>query len=86
LKSQILTDFIPEYSGPERSKEGEWVIYVDGASSQQGSGAGIAMTNSQGDVLNYALHLMFYIINNVAEYEVMIVGLKLVKELEVREV
>jgi hypothetical protein len=38
------------------------------------------MTRSQGDVLNYALHLMFHVTNNIAEYKTMILGLKLVKE------
>jgi ribonuclease HI len=37
-------------------------------------------------MLNYALHLMFHVTSNVVEYETMIVGLKLVKELGAREV
>jgi hypothetical protein len=53
------------YSDSERSKEGEWVLHVDGVSSQQGSGVGIAMTSPQGDVLNNALYLIFYVTNNV---------------------
>jgi ribonuclease HI len=61
-------------------------LYIDGASSQQGSGAGLAVISPQGDVLNYALHLMFPMTNNIVEYEAMIVGLKLVKELGAREV
>jgi hypothetical protein len=81
LKSQILADFITEYFGPEHNQEGEWILYVDGASSQQGSGTGVAVISSQVDVLNYALHLMFPMTNNVVEYEAMIVCLKLVKEL-----
>jgi hypothetical protein len=39
LKSQILANFIAEYSGPEQGPEGEWVIFVDGASSRQESRA-----------------------------------------------
>jgi hypothetical protein len=45
LKSQILADFIAEYSDPDRSKEDEWVLYVDEAFSQQGLGECVAMTN-----------------------------------------
>jgi ribonuclease HI len=86
LKSQILADFIVEYSGQEHNLEEQWVLYVNSAYSQQGSGAGVAVISPQDDVLNYALHLMFPVINNVAEYEAMIVGLKLVKELGAREV
>jgi hypothetical protein len=86
LKSQILTDFIADYSGLKRSKEDEWALYVDEASSQQGSRAGIVMTSLQGDMLNYTLHLMYYVTNNIVEYEAMIVSLKLVKELIAREV
>jgi hypothetical protein len=86
LKSQILANFIVKYSGQEQNPGEEWVLYVDGASSQQGSGSGVTVISTQGDVLNYALHLMFLVTNNIAEYEAMIVDLKLVKELGAREV
>jgi hypothetical protein len=61
-----LADFIAEYSGQEQNPGEERVLYVDGASSHQGSGAGVAVISPQGDVLNYALHLMFPVMNNVA--------------------
>jgi ribonuclease HI len=81
-----LADFIAEYFGQEQNLEDQWVLYVDGASSQQRSGARVAVISPQGDVLNYALHLIFPMTNNIVEYEAMIVGLKLVKELGAREV
>jgi ribonuclease HI len=58
-------------------------LYVDGASSQQGSGVGVAVISPQDNVLNYALHLIFPVTNNIAE---LYSDSQLVKELGAREV
>jgi ribonuclease HI len=47
------------------------------------------LRDSKGEVLNYALHLLFSAINNInntVEYETMIVGLQIAKEVRAREV
>lgn len=78
-KSQIFADFIAEYSGVAEVIEDRWTVYVDGAASPQGSGAGVSLTGPRGEVFNYALHFKFTATNNMAEYEAMIAGLKLAK-------
>jgi ribonuclease HI len=40
-----------------------------------GADAGVALRGSKGEVLHYALHLLFPITNNTAEYEAIIAGL-----------
>ena len=85
-KSQIFADFLADYSKPQEPVSSKWTLSVDGASSRHGSGAGVALTGPRGEIFNYALHFLFPVTNNVAEYKAMIAGLKLAKELGAREV
>jgi ribonuclease HI len=55
-------------------------------SSMNGVGAGVALRGPKGEVLHYALHLLFPVINNTVEYEAMIAGLRITKEVGAREV
>jgi ribonuclease HI len=49
-----------------------------------GVGAGIALRGPKREVLHYALHLLFPVTNNTAEYEAMITGLHIAKEVRAR--
>lgn len=80
LKSQILADFIVEYSGPPIEPEGRWKLYEDSASSLQGAGAGVSLLEPQGEMLNYALHFQFPVTNNTTEYKALIAELRLAKK------
>src|SRR3954466_8194658 len=51
-----------------------------------GLGAGIVLTSPRGDKLKYALQIHFAASNNVAEYEALIHGLQLAKELSIRRI
>ncbi|KAK1642268.1 hypothetical protein QYE76_060073 [Lolium multiflorum] len=53
---------------------------------RNGLGAGIVITSPKGDRLDYVLHIHFAASNNVAEYEALIHGLKLAKEIGVRRI
>ena len=44
------------------------------------------ISNPDGVIAKYALSFNFYAMNNVAEYEVLIMGLKIIKELDIDEV
>ena len=54
-----------------------WVLYVNGSSNKQGSGAGIILTTPEGIQLEYALRFRIPASNNEAEYEALLVGLQL---------
>jgi RNase H-like domain found in reverse transcriptase/Reverse transcriptase-like len=86
IRSQVLADFIAKYSGPPAQGDERWELYVDGASSMNGAGAGVALRGPKGEVLHYALHLIFPVMNNTAEYESIIAGLRIVKEVGARKV
>ena len=51
-----------------------------------GLGAGIVLTSPKGDKLRYVLQIHFVASNNVAEYEALIHGLRLAKELGIHRI
>ena len=81
-----MADFIIEYTGLPESEDKErpvWLLHVDGSSTVGGSGAGLVLRGPQGPSeakISYALKFGFQASNNEAEYEALIVGLKLAKD------
>ena len=64
----------------------KWTIFVDGASSSTGSGAGIILENEEGTRVEVSLTLAFPTSNNQAEYEAFLAGLRLAEDLGAEEV
>ncbi|XP_052206820.1 uncharacterized protein LOC127811152 [Diospyros lotus] len=88
IKGQALADFIVECTPSKEPKEEnriEWLLFVDGAASSQGSRAGVVLIPPEGESLEYSLRFAFPSSNNVAEYEALITGLKLARKLEVAQ-
>ncbi|KAK1427879.1 hypothetical protein QVD17_16586 [Tagetes erecta] len=85
FKGRVLADFLAEFTDGEESvacdnvasEIGEWVLHTDGASNDEGAGAGLILVSPEGDELTYALKLNFPSSNNEAEYEAFLVGLRL---------
>ncbi|GJU70502.1 reverse transcriptase domain-containing protein [Tanacetum coccineum] len=93
LKGQILADFIvkrPEEDSPDTPiKEEEelpqpWILFTDGSSYTDSSGAGLILTNPEGMEFTYALRFRFDATNNKAEYEDLIAGLKIAEQMGVK--
>ncbi|XP_074356741.1 uncharacterized protein LOC141696508 [Apium graveolens] len=61
-----------------------WILHVDGAVNNEGTGACIVLVSPEGHHLMSAIHFKFYATNNDAEYEALINGLKVALEMEVR--
>lgn len=53
----------------------EWLLFVDGASNEDGSGAGLLLIIKKGIEITYALRFEFPSTNNEAEYEAVSLGL-----------
>ncbi|KAI5336927.1 hypothetical protein L3X38_016196 [Prunus dulcis] len=69
----------------EPSQPGDmWQLRVDGASNQKGAGAGVVITTPDGTLLEQAITLGFPTSNNEAEYEALLAGLRLAKELAIK--
>ncbi|XP_074368139.1 uncharacterized protein LOC141708414 [Apium graveolens] len=61
-----------------------WILHVDGAVNNGGACAGIVLVSPEGHHLMSAIHFKFYAINNDAEYEALINGLKIALEMGVQ--
>jgi len=92
IKAQALADFVAELTLPASStsettptdvnkSSPEWVLSVDGASNQKGSGAGVILEGPGGVLIEQSLKFSFKASNNQAEYEALIAGMLLAKEI-----
>jgi hypothetical protein len=88
IKSQVLTDFIadwtPSQSSREDKKQPEWIIYCDGAWGFAGAGAAAIITSPSGIKMKYVARLEFQCINNIAEYEAILLGLHKAKAMGIQ--
>ncbi|KAL0290132.1 UNVERIFIED_CONTAM: Ribonuclease HI [Sesamum radiatum] len=83
IKAQALADFISEMTEmtiKDASQDQKWLLHVDGSSTAQGSGAGIVITTPQGEDLEFAIKLDFKASNNEAEYEALVIGMRMAHE------
>ncbi|XP_071928299.1 uncharacterized protein [Coffea arabica] len=91
IKAQALADFLTEGANfsvtepsslPEEARPEEpWVLFMDGASSKEGSGAGLLLISPIGEELTYALKFDFPASNNEAEYESLLTGLRIAHQM-----
>ena len=63
-----------------------WTIHFDGSRQLEGSGARVILTSPRGDKFCYVLRLMFPCTNNAAEYEALLHGLRMAKEMNLSRV
>ena len=61
-------------------------MHFDGSKMRTGLGAGVILTSPKADKLKYALQIHFVASNNIAEYEALIHGIQLAKELGIRRI
>ncbi|GJW44980.1 reverse transcriptase domain-containing protein [Tanacetum coccineum] len=95
---QILADFLAETSsvkdrrmkieetkGKEPEPENTWKLFTDRASRSDGSGAGLMLVSLEGKEYTYAIRFEFKTTNNEAEYEALLAGLRIAKEMKIQE-
>ncbi|XP_071714723.1 uncharacterized protein [Rutidosis leptorrhynchoides] len=96
IKGKVMADFIAETNNideedaknsnqvitPEVENE-EGKLYTNGTSSSDGSGADLMLINPEGKEFTYALRFEFATNNNEAEYEAILIGLRMAKELKI---
>ncbi|GJR21016.1 reverse transcriptase domain-containing protein [Tanacetum coccineum] len=99
IKGKILADFLVETTLIENKEakneevkrkepelENARKLFTDGASSSDGSGAGLMVVSIEGKEYTYTLRFEFETTNNEAEYEALLAGLRIAKEMEIREI
>ena len=89
-KSQALVEFVndwTEINAPQLTPSTKsWIMHFDGSKQLEGSGAGVVLTSPKGDKLSYLLRIHFYCSNNEAEYEALLHGLRVAKELNIKRI
>nr|GEX09871.1 reverse transcriptase domain-containing protein [Tanacetum cinerariifolium] len=68
------------------TQEEPWTLFTNGSSCVDGSGAGLILTNPEGVEFTYALMFQFTASNNEAEYEALVVGLRIAAQMGVKNV
>ncbi|KAL0367549.1 UNVERIFIED_CONTAM: hypothetical protein Sradi_3645000 [Sesamum radiatum] len=62
------------------SQDQKWLLHVDGSSTAQGSGVDIVITTPQSEDLEFAIKFGFKASNNEAEYEALVIGIRMAQE------
>src|SRR6266536_592959 len=85
IKSQALANFLVDWAEtqylPPAPDSTHWRMHFDGSKMRTGLGVGIVLTSPKGDKLRYTLQIHFATSNNIAEYEALVHGLRLAKEI-----
>jgi ribonuclease HI len=84
----VHADFVAEWmeikTPPTPIKHETWIIYFDGSVMKERAGVGLVFISPLGVRMEYMVRLYFPASNNVAEYEALINGLRIVVELGIR--
>ncbi|KAK8928988.1 hypothetical protein KSP39_PZI017133 [Platanthera zijinensis] len=88
---RAVADFLADFSAEveadmDVSRPVPWKMFVDGASGRHSVGAGVVLVSPQGTRIEQAVEILFPVTNNQAEYEAMVAGLRLAKELAIRDI
>jgi ribonuclease HI len=90
IMSQVLADFFVDWGEnqylPPALDSTHWWMNFDGSKMRGGLGAGVVLISPKGDKLHYMLQIHFTASNNGAEYEALVHGLKLAKEIGIRRI
>ncbi|XP_055962316.1 uncharacterized protein LOC130015692 [Mercurialis annua] len=78
----VLADFIAETTASDQPEEADeqllnWVLEVDGASNLEGFGVGMVLRGPHGVTLRSSVKFDFPASNNAAEYEALLIGLRM---------
>jgi len=88
IRAQCLANFVSELqeSTDELSveKQSLWKLYVDGSPNRKGCGVRVVLESPDGVRLEQSLRFAFKASNNQVEYETLIVGLSLAKDMSVK--
>jgi len=82
IKAQCLLDFVNDLQ--HTPKEDQWMFYVDGSSNPNGTSACIVLEGPNHILIQKFVHFAFKTSNNQAEYEAILVGLSLAREVGIK--
>jgi len=81
VKGQIMADFVTQHSGVVGTLEiVPWMLFFDGSTCDRGAGISIVLISPRGKKYEFSLLIVATSTNNQAEYQALIKGLELLKE------
>ncbi|KAJ8514061.1 hypothetical protein OPV22_004495 [Ensete ventricosum] len=88
IKGQVLTDFLSELTPPKipTNPNPGWTLHIDGSANSERGGVGLVLKDPSGHTYEHALRLGFKAMNNEAEYEALLFGLKVAAELGAEDI
>jgi len=76
-----MADFVTQHCGVVGTLEiVPWMLFFDGSTCDQGAGIGIVLVSPRGKRYEFSLPIVATSMNNQAEYQALIKGLELLKE------
>ncbi|XP_022856950.1 uncharacterized protein LOC111378017 [Olea europaea var. sylvestris] len=91
IKGQALADFMAKFANlpevdeiMEQAELPTWNLFVDGSTGDVDSSARVVLISPKGHKLNSTMRFGFKATNNVTEYEALLAGLRLAKEMQVK--
>ena len=83
VKGQIMADLVTQHCGVVETLEiVPWTLFFDGSTCDRGAGIGIVLISPQGRKYEFFLPIVTTSTNNQAEYQALIKGLELLKEVQ----
>jgi len=81
VKGQIMADLVTQHCGAMETLEiVPWTLFFDGSTCDREAGIGIVLISPQGRKYEFSLPIVTTSTNNQAEYQALIKGLELLKE------
>jgi len=81
VKGQIMADFVTQHRGGVETLEiVPWTLFFDGSTCDRGTRIGIVLIFPQGRKYEFSLLIVATSTNNQAEYQALIKGLELLRE------
>jgi len=81
VKGQIMADFVTQHCRTVETLEiVPWTLFFDGSTCDRGAGIGIVLISPQGRKYEFSLPIIATSTNNQAEYQALIKGLELLRE------
>jgi ribonuclease HI len=82
IKGHVMTDFVTQHRNSVDSLEvAPWILFFDRSTCGEGAGIGIVLISPQGRNYEFLLPIVATSTNNQVEYQALIKGLELLKEI-----
>jgi hypothetical protein len=74
----------PAVHSTEVAEDDLWTIFFDGACTKESAGAGVVLISPSNKTSHLSFKLDFKVTNNIVEYEALLLGLNVAKEMDIK--